>query len=68
MLQRISSQCNEPGHAYQSDEIADQFDPAITRFDLAADPLAYWQRMLDVSKYLLMTLGTREPKKGMMRL
>lgn len=63
-LRRIASKSNEPGHAYQSDEIADQFDPTITRFDLGADPLAYWQRMLDVSRYLLVTLAQREPKQG----
>jgi hypothetical protein len=63
-LQQIASHANEPGHAYQSDEIADQFDPTITRFDLGANPLDYWQRMFDVSRYLLTTLPQREPKPG----
>jgi hypothetical protein len=63
-LAQIASHANEPGHAYQSDEIADQFDPAITRFDLGANPLDYWQRMFDVSRYLLTTLPQREPKNG----
>jgi hypothetical protein len=63
-LGAIASKSNERGHAYQSDEIADQFDPTITRFDLGADPLAYWQRMFDVSRYLLVNLSKRSPKQG----
>jgi len=45
-LRKIASRCNEPGHAYESDETADQFDPLITRFDLARDPLEYWGTLL----------------------
>jgi len=63
-LETIASQCNLPGHAYESDEIADQFDPAVTRFDLGSDPLAYWNRMLDLSRYLMLHLGARVPKYG----
>jgi hypothetical protein len=63
-LHGIASQCNEPGHLYQSDEIADQFDPAVVRFDLGRDPLAYWTRSLEVSRHLLLHLGERVPKRG----
>jgi len=63
-LRAIASRCNEPGHAYQSDEIADQFDPAVVRFDLSSDPLAYWARSLQVSRYLMLNLAKRMPKKG----
>ncbi|HLV78720.1 MAG TPA: zinc-dependent metalloprotease [Chthonomonadaceae bacterium] len=63
-LDQIASQDNLPGHAYESDEIADQFDPAVTRFDLGRDPLAYWNRMFDLSRYLMLHLGEREPKYG----
>lgn len=63
-LQAIASRCNMPGLAYQSDEMADQFDPAVARFDLSNDPLAYWTRTLQVSRYLLLHLDKRVPKKG----
>jgi hypothetical protein len=63
-LSQIASQCNAPGHLYQSDEIADQFDPAVVRFDLSHDPLGYWARMLELSRGLLLNLGQREPKNG----
>ncbi|MCC6445686.1 MAG: zinc-dependent metalloprotease [Armatimonadetes bacterium] len=46
-LRRIARRGNEPGHAYQSDEAADQVDPLITRFDLGRDPLAYWKRLFE---------------------
>lgn len=64
VLNQIASQDSLPGHAYESDEIADQFDPAVVRFDLGRDPLAYWNRMLDTSRYLMFHLGEREPKHG----
>lgn len=63
-LQAHASRCNEPGHAYQPDELADQFDPKVTRFDLGADPLRYWIRNLRVSRYLMFHLAQRVPKKG----
>lgn len=63
-LHQIASACNLPGHTYESDEIADQFDPDVTRFDLGSDPIAYWQRSLDLSRYLLLTLSKRVPAPG----
>ncbi len=63
-LRDIASRCNEPGHAYQSDEIADMFDPAVVRFDLGKDPLGYWTRMLQTSRFMLMHLSERVPRKG----
>lgn len=63
-LKRIAAQCNAKGHAYQSDETADSIDPRITRFDLAADPLDYWAKTLEVSRYMGMNLGQRLPKHG----
>lgn len=63
-LKEIASKDNLPGHAYQSDEIADTFDPEVTRFDLGKDPLAYWSRMIQVTRYLLLNLDTRQPKYG----
>lgn len=63
-LKQIARKSNLPGHAYQSDEIADQFDPRVSRFDLGSDPLLYWTRMLQTSRYLLVTLDKRLPKPG----
>ena len=63
-LKQIASKCNEPGHAYQSDEVADQVDPLVTRWDLSKNPLDYWTKNLQVSRYLMLNLAKREPKKG----
>ncbi len=63
-LRNIASRCNEPGLAYQSDESADSFDPAVVRFDLGKDPLDYYQKTLEVSRHLLLHLGERVPKNG----
>ncbi len=63
-LSAIASECNEPGHQYESDEQADSWDPNITRFDLGKDPLVYWNKMLDVSRFLALNAGKRLPKQG----
>lgn len=63
-LSQVASLSGLPGHAYASDESADDFDPMVTRFDLSSDPLAYWQKNLDVSRFLLVGLDKRLPKKG----
>ena len=63
-LHQIASDCNEPGHIYESDEIADQFDPNVTRFDLGTDPMLYWHKMLDLTRFLMLNLYQREPQKG----
>ena len=64
LLKRIASRSAEPGLAYQSDEVADQFDPNVTRNDLSKDPLAYWARTLQVTRYLMLNLESRSPKRG----
>jgi len=63
-LQGIASLCNLPGHAYETDELADSWDPNVVRFDLAKDPMTYWSKRLEVSKYMLLHLGERLPKNG----
>jgi len=63
-LKKLASKSAEPGHAYGSDELTDQFDPDITRFDLSSDPLAYWTRSLQMTRYLMFHLGERSPRKG----
>jgi hypothetical protein len=63
-LTKIAARSNEPGLLYQSDDLADGFDPTIVRYDLSSDPLAYADRTLRVNRELLRTLGTRRPRKG----
>lgn len=63
-LKHIATRCNEPGLAYQSDEQADGIDPNVVRFDLAKNPLDYYQKMLTVSRHLMLHLGERVPKTG----
>jgi hypothetical protein len=63
-VKKLASRSAQPGLAYQSDEIADQFDPDVTRNDLSSDPLAYWARTLQVTRYLLLHLGERSPRPG----
>ncbi len=63
-LKRIAARTNEPGLAYQSDELADDYDPTIVRYDLSSDPLAYVERSFDETRELLRTLGARKPKVG----
>lgn len=63
-LQSIASLCNLPGHAYETDELADSWDPNVVRFDLAKDPMSYWSKRLEVSRYMMLHLGERLPKNG----
>ncbi|MCS6776291.1 MAG: zinc-dependent metalloprotease [Chloroherpetonaceae bacterium] len=63
-LSQIASRSNEPGLAYQSDEQADSFDPCVARWDVGKDPMAFWTRQLQITRHLILNLGTRVPKKG----
>ena len=63
-LKDIASRDNLPGHAFETDELADSWDPSVVRFDLGKDPLTYWAKRLDVSRYMLLHIGDRLPKNG----
>ena len=63
-LREIASHSNQHGLLYQSDELADDYDPTIVRYDLSSDPIAYIERTLQVDTELLRTLGKREPEVG----
>jgi len=63
-LRRIAARTNEPGLAFQSDELADAYDPTIVRYDLSSDPLAYADKSFAETRQLLKTLGVRKPKIG----
>jgi hypothetical protein len=59
-LRRIAARSNEPGLAYQSDELADLYDPSIVRYDLGRDPLTYWEELLALNQRLIQKLGSRK--------
>ncbi len=63
-LKRIASQNNLPGHAFQNDLMADSFDPCVVRWDVSGEPLAYWEKIMNLSKFLMKNLAERSPKKG----
>lgn len=63
-LQGVAARGNEPGHAYLNDLAADQFDPAVGRFDLSSEPLDYYTKQIQVARYMLFNLEKQEPKKG----
>ncbi len=52
------------GLGYQSDEQADGLDPFTARFDMSADPLAYYEAESKLAHKLLMSLGDRKPVTG----
>ena len=63
-LKTIANRNGEPGLVYYGDELADGYDPTNVRYDLSSDPLAYAEKSFGVTRYLLQTLGKREPKQG----
>lgn len=63
-LKSIAARNGEPGLVYYGDELADDYDPTNVRYDLSSDPLAYAEKSFGVTRYLLSTLGKREPKNG----
>lgn len=63
-LKAIARRGTERGLAYQSDEVADSFDPLISRFDLASDPLQYWELKMKDTRDLLKVLPSRVPERG----
>lgn len=63
-LKTIAARNGEPGLVYYGDELADDYDPTNVRYDLSSDPLAYAEKSFGLTRYLLTTLGKREPKNG----
>jgi len=63
-LRAIAAQTNTPGMPYASDELVNDFDPAVVMFDLSADPLAYSEAELALNAKLLTTLAARLPAPG----
>lgn len=63
-LKAIAAQSGRWGLKYQTDEWADGLDPMVARFDMASDPLAYYEKQMAMAHKLLMTLKERSPKGG----
>lgn len=59
VLKQIARRSGEPGLLYNTDFEADTFDPTITRFDQSANPLDYWERMIQVAQGILPKLEQR---------
>ena len=58
-LKQIARRSGEPGLLYNTDFEADSFDPTITRFDSSANPLDYWERLMQTSQELMGKLDKR---------
>jgi hypothetical protein len=68
-LGRIAARSTEPLLAYADDSDAggmgsDGIDPLVNRFDLGDDPLAYYQKRLQLSRELWQRVQTRTPQLG----
>lgn len=63
-LSRIAGQADRPGHAYNTDEDADAYDPTVVRFDGSSDPLAYSEANLLVGRRVLKFALEQLPKLG----
>lgn len=68
-LARIAARSNEPWLAYADDGDAggwgsEGIDPLANRFDLGADPLAYWHKRLQLSRELWERVQNRAPQAG----
>jgi len=63
-LRAIAARANEPGLAYGSDELANNFDPAVAMYDLGADPLSYSEATLQLNRKLIDSLADRLPAPG----
>jgi hypothetical protein len=63
-LAQIAKAGKAEGYEWQGDETADFNDPFVTRFDLTAQPLDYWSKMMQTTRHLLFSLDKRLPKPG----
>ena len=69
-LERIAARSTEPLLAYADDADAgggrgnDGIDPLVNRFDLGDDPLAYYQKRLQLSRELWQRMQDRAPRAG----
>lgn len=63
-LQAIASLSGEPGHAYMTDESADDWDPYVVRFDNSSDPVDYSAKQMEAAHRALLYALKNLPQKG----
>ena len=63
-LRKIAAESYLPGHAYNEDSLADNYDPTIARYDLSSDPLTFVEASFAISRKLLADLGKNKPAPG----
>ncbi|MBS1718447.1 MAG: zinc-dependent metalloprotease [Armatimonadetes bacterium] len=49
-LQTIAAESTQPGHAYNSDENVDSWDPYVVAYDDGNDPIAYSEKLLQAAQ------------------
>jgi hypothetical protein len=63
-LLQIAAKSGEPGHAYMTDESADDWDPYVVRFDNAKDPVTYAGKEMEAARRAIRYALTNLPRKG----
>ncbi|HVT13592.1 MAG TPA: zinc-dependent metalloprotease [Fimbriimonadaceae bacterium] len=63
-LNQIAARSGEPGHAYMTDESADDWDPYVVRFDAAKDPVSYAEKEIEASRRAIRYALTNLPRPG----
>ena len=63
-LKKIAAESYLPGHAYNDDSLADNYDPTVARYDLSSDPLTYVEASFGVTRRLLAKLGQSKTTDG----
>jgi hypothetical protein len=64
VLHQVAARSTEPGHAFMTDENADNWDPYVVRFDGAKDPVNYAAKMLEASQRIRKYAIEQLPKPG----
>ncbi len=57
-LKAIAAEASKPGLQWQGDEMADNLDPHIVRFDLAKNPIDFYSTMMSICKKTIPKLQT----------
>jgi hypothetical protein len=63
-LRAIATRTNEPGLAYQTDEMADNWDPEVRRFDLSKNPLDWCEQTSAIATAALAKVVKKHPAPG----
>lgn len=63
-LMQIASHSGDPGHAYMTDESADDWDPYVVRFDNSKDPVAYAAKEIEAAHRAIRYALANLPRPG----